>query len=433
MSPTRREFISATSAAAALGLAACSSDDGKGNGNATPATKATEAPGPGKLPDPKDAPFDTVVVLIMENRSFDHFLGWMPGTDGKQAGLSFPDKTGAMQETWKLAPDWQGCDMQDPFHFWQAMAAQYNGGKMDGFLTMNPDTFAIGYYEKDSLPVLAALAENYTLYDHYFSAMLGPTWPNYIYQLCATTDIDYTGTFPGPGDPRPVNLQTAIFDRMSDAGLTSGYYYFGEPITGLFASQKYDSISHRIERFFDDAKAGTLPNLVFISPDYTAHAEFNGTSNDFHPYGSIQVAQEFVAEVHDALAASPQWERMVFVMNFDESGGFFDHVVPPAVQDDTVLAGEGPFPDLKMLGLRVPAVTMGPFAPKQIVSDGPYEHCSILKMVEWRWGLEPMTLRDRNARNLAETLDFSRRRDAVTLPRFTADPAVDCNNPNHVG
>jgi len=432
MSPSRRQFLGATGAtAAALGLAACGGDDSSGSKATT--AKGSVSTAKGALPDPKDAPFDTVVVLVMENRSFDHFLGWMPGTEGRQAGLSFPDKAGTMQETWKLAPDWQGCDMQDPFHFWQAMDSNYNAGAMDGWLKMNPDKFSIGYYEKDSLPVLASMAEGYTLYDHYFAAMLGPTWPNYIYQLCATTDIDYTGTYPEPGQPRPVNLQTAIFDRMKDAGLTSGYYHFGEPITGLFASQRYDSISHPIDKFFDDAKAGKLPNLVFVSPDYTAHAEFNGTSNDFHPYGSIQVAQEFVAKVHDSLAESPQWKRMVFVMNFDEGGGFFDHVVPPAVADDTVLPGEGPFPNLKMLGFRVPAIVMGPFAPQRVVNDGPYEHCSVLKMVEWRWGLKPMTVRDANAKNLAANLDFSTTREALTLPKFTAAPAVECVNPNHVG
>ena len=168
--------------------------------------------------------------------------------------------------------------------------------------------------------------------------------------------------------------------------------------------------------------------MVFVDPDYTAHAEFNGTSNDFHPYGSIQVGQEFVAEVHDAMANSPQWDDSVFIMNFDESGGFYDHVPPPTVQDDTVLPGPGPFPDLKRLGFRVPAIAMGPFAPQRIETDGPYEHCSILKMIEWRWDLEPMTVRDRTAKNIAETLDFSQRRDPVTLPEFTAEPATVCTD-----
>ncbi len=98
------------------------------------------------------------------------------------------------------------------------------------------------------------------------------------------------------------------------------------------------------------------------------------------------------------------------------------------MQDDTVLPGRGPFPDLKRLGFRVPAIAMGPFAPQRIETDGPYEHCSILKMIEWRWDLEPMTVRDRTAKNIAETLDFSQRRDPVTLPEFTAEPATVCTD-----
>src|SRR5262249_14594776 len=153
------------------------------------------------------------------------------------------------------------------------------------------------------------------------------------------------GFFPEPGQPRPVQLQTAIYDRVRQAGLTAAYYNSGEPMTGLFASQRYDDITYPIDQFYTDAAAGKLANVVFVDPDYTAHAELNGTSNDYHPYGSVQQAEAFVGKVHDALAHSPQWERMVFVLNFDESGGFYDHVAPPAAQDDTVIPGGGPQPD----------------------------------------------------------------------------------------
>lgn len=439
MSPTRRELLIAAgmtgAAVTATGLAGCSNDDsGTGDAASTSTTSTSTTSGVGKLPEAKDAPFDTVVVLMMENRSFDHFLGWMPGTDGKQASLQYADRSGEMHQTYHMAPDWQGCDLQDPFHLWQSMAEHYNNGANDGFLRTQPegDLFPISYYERDDLPILAALAEGYTLYDHYFCSMLGPTWPNRLYQLCATTDLDITGFYPTGDEPKPVKLDLAIFDRLSEAGLTAGYYTWGEPMTGLFESQRYNDITHPYEKFLEDAEKGDLPNVVFVDPDYTFHSEFNGTSNDFHPYGSIQIGQEFVAEVHDAMADSPQWDDSVFIMNFDESGGFYDHVPPPEVQDDTVLSGPGPFPDLKRLGFRVPAVAMGPFAPKRIETGGPYEHCSILKMIEWRWDLEPMTVRDRTAKNIAETLDFSTTRDPVTLPKFTAEPAKECNNPDHL-
>jgi phospholipase C len=255
---------------------------------------------------------------------------------------------------------------------------------------------------------------------------MGPTWENRLYQLTGTTQIDMPDGFPKTDAERPCVIPTAIFDRVRDAGQTTGYYYHGEPMTGLFRSKKYDDISYYIDRFWEDARKGKLPNVVFVDPNYTDAAEDDGTSNDYHHKGSVLVAEEFVARVYTALKDSPQWSRMVFVLNFDEHGGFFDHVPPPETQDDTRLVGAGPFPNLKRLGFRVPAIAMGPFAPKKIEQAGPYEHCSILKMIEWRWRLEPMTLRDRYAKNLADALDFTKVREAIALPAFTAPPATIC-------
>ena len=367
---------------------------------------------------------------MMENRSFDSMLGWLPGANGRQAGLQYADTAGVLQQTWRLAPDWQGCSLQDPAHDWQSVATQFDNGAVDGFLKTQPvgDHFPIGYYGEGDLPIMSVLARSYTTFDNYFCAMLGPTWPNRLYQLCGTTDLYASGLFPGPGDPRPCNLQTAIFDRTKEAGLSAAYYSPGEPMTGLFASRKYDDITYPYENFLADAKAGTLPNVSFVDPDYTTLAEFIGTSNDDHPHGSVLAGEAFLAQVHDAITASPQWDRTILVINFDEHGGFFDHVVPPRVEDDSVLVGTGPFPDLKNLGFRVPAMVVSPFAPQAIETAGPYEHCSVLRMIEWRWGLQPMTIRDANAKNLADALDFSLRRDPVTLPSFTPPAVQACAN-----
>jgi phospholipase C len=201
-------------------------------------------------------------------------------------------------------------------------------------------------------------------------------------------------------------------------------------MTELYESKRYDSITYPKDQFFTDAAAGKLPNVTFIDPDYTTISEFLGTSNDYHPHGSILAGEGYLAEVYDALKASPQWERMVFVLNFDENGGFYDHVAPPTVKDDNVNPNAGPHPDYTRLGFRVPAIAMGPFAPKKVETDGPYEHCSILKMIEWRFDLEPMSARDANAKNLADALDFSTRRDAIELPPFTPPPIAQCPNPS---
>ena len=430
---SRRGFlVGSAGLAAAAGLTAC-------GGSSSEGARATLAPsGTGTtLPRPDQAPFDTVVVLMMENRSFDHLLGWLPGADGRQAGLSFVDAAGVSHDTWHLAPDVQGCRYRDPGHTWEEMEAQYADGRCDGFLQTAPvgDRFPIGYYRQEDLPVLSVLAQEYTTFDRYFSAMLGATWQNRPYQLSGQTQVPMDQAFPTTDAERPCVIDTTIFDRVRGAGLRAGYYHQGEPMTGLFTSKRYDDITYPIERFYEEAAAGTLPNVTFVEPNYTDAAEDDGTSNDYHHVGSILVAEQFVASVHDALATSPQWDRMVFVLNFDEAGGFYDHVPPPACEDGSVHVqanAEGRRPDLNRLGFRVPAIAMGPFAPRRIEHAGPYEHCSILKMIAWRWGLEPLTVRDRTARNLAEALDLASRRPPITLPAYTAPPPVTapvCNPP----
>ena len=431
---TRRGFIAgAAGSAALLALEACgSSSSSNASPIGAPHSSTTSAPaGVGGITDPSKAPFDTVVVLMMENRSFDHLLGWLPGVNGKQAGLSFPGLKGGTVSTAPLGSNTQGCGDKDPDHTWQGMVTHFNNGKLDGWLKtqFTGDHFPIGYYEEAQVPILGALAKGYTLFDDYHCSIMGPTWPNRFYQLCAATDVDATGLFPAAGKPRPSKLETAIFDRLKDANLTSAYYTWGEPMTELFTSKKYDSLTHPKDDFFTAAAAGKLPNVTFIDPDYTTVSEYLGTSNDYHPHGDIEAGESYVYEVYEALRKSPQWERMVFVLNFDENGGFYDHVVPPTVVDDNVNPNPGPHPDYKRLGFRVPAIAMGPFAPQKIEQAGPYEHCSVLRMIEWRWGLKPMSARDANAKNLAEALDFKHPREALTLPAFTPVTSKACPDP----
>jgi len=424
---TRRDFLGAAAGMTAVGIGGC----GGGQTCATgPDGKEVCA-----LPQATEAPFDTVVVLMMENRSFDHMLGWLPGANGRQQSLAYIDEAGTTHETWPLAPDFQGCRYQDPDHTWKGIAIQYADGRCDGFLKtrtdrmLPPDIYPIGYYRQQDLPILSTLATSYTTFDNYFCSMQGPTWENRLYQLTGTTQVgmdEIIDHFPRNDGERPCTIDTAIFDRVREAGLRTTYYYHGEPMTGLFRSKRYDNISAPIAKFFDDARRGNLANVVFVDPDYTDAAEDAGTSNDYHHRGNVLVAEGFVAEVYNALKNSPQWGRMVFVLNFDEHGGFFDHVPPPACQDDTVQTGPGPFPDLKRLGFRVPAIAMGPFAPRKIETAGPYEHCSILRMIEWRWNLAPMTLRDRTAKNLADALDFKNPRASVDLPPFVPPPNLAC-------
>lgn len=417
----------------AAGLLAACSGKSSSHRRAVPTTRSAS---PRVLPRPADAPFDTVVVLMMENRSFDHLLGWLPGADGEQAGHQFADRNGTLQATHPLAPDFQGCAFHDPRHDWKSVATQFDGGKCDGWLQTQAvgDTFPIGYYTAADVPVMAALARGHTVCDRYHCSVLGPTGPNRMYLWSATTDfIEFDGILNGEGQ-RPSNVQLAIFDRLRDAGVSAGYFAGKEPQNNAYNSKKYDSLMRPRAEFFAAAAAGTLPHVTFVDPDLDSVAEFVGMANDYHPYGDIRRGEALIGDVYRALARSPQWDRTVFVLTFDEHGGFFDHVVPPVVADDTVLSGPGP--DLKRLGFRVPCIIGGPFAPARVEHAGPFEHCSILRMIEWRWSLSPMTTRDANARNLAEALDFSTRMQPVAVPNLAPLPDQTCpssTNAMHAG
>lgn len=394
-------------------LAACSSSrSSRTRGTRPRASTITTGRG---LPRPEDAPFDTVVVLMMENRSFDHLLGWFRGADGRQAGLRYRDRAGALRSTHALAPDFQGCGFHDPRHDWRSVAMQFDAGRCDGWLLMQAvgDTYPIGYYTAADLPVTAALARGHTVCDRYHCSVLGPTGPNRMYAWSATTDyLEFDGILNGEGT-RPSNVQLAIFDRLRDAEVSCAYYAGKEPQSYAYASKRYDALTRSHMGFFGAAAAGTLPHVAFVDPDLDSAAEFVGTAVDDHPYGDIRRGEAWIGAVYRALSRSPQWDRLVFVLTFDEHGGFFDHVVPPVVTDDTVLRGPGP--DLKRLGFRVPCIVGGPFAPARVEHRGPFEHCSILRMIEWRWDLPPMTARDRHARNLAEVLDLSAHAEPVAL------------------
>jgi phospholipase C len=223
-------------------------------------------------------------------------------------------------------------------------------------------------------------------------------------------------------------LGPTIWDRLAAAGLSAGYYFVDEPFIALWGT-RYLSITHPVAQFLTDAAAGTLPNVSFIDPSFANEGQ--GQSGDYHPHGDIRAGEAFLSQIYHAVRNSPAWDKTVLVVNFDEWGGFYDHVVPPKVIDDTVRAEKtpagDPVPDYQQLGFRVPCIVASPWSKSKVVHDGPYEHTSVLKMIEWRWGLQPLTARDANANNLAEVLDFSTRRtDSPPVPVLASFVSVAC-------
>jgi phospholipase C len=386
--PISRRRVLAAAAAAAVG--------------AGPLARAALA-APAKLPHPERSGLDHVVVVMMENRSFDHVMGWLPGADGKQAGLAYVDASGAAHSTFPLAPDFQGCAYADPAHSYDGARVEWNGGACDGWLRAN-DRYSIGYYRQQDLPFLGKAAPAFTACDRFFASYLGPTFPNRFYSLSAATDRDDDGY-------SRVDLPT-IFDRFAAKSIPAAYYYGSFAFLLLY--QRYQAISHPYSRFFAQCKTGKLPAFSYIDPNWTFHdsgPSSGSDGNDDHPHADIRAGEYFLSTIYNAITRSPAWPRTLLAITFDEWGGFFDHVSPSVAPGDNV-----------QRGFRVPCLLISPFARRGHVAHGVYDHTSILKMVEWRWGLAPLTARDAAAANLAGALDFSH--PILHAPRIGAPRVV---------
>ena len=357
------------------------------------------------VPGPNQSGIEHIVVVMMENRSFDHFLGWLPGAIGEQGGLIY-DGNG----TYSLGAqgDYQGCGHPDPDHSYDGARVEYDNGKCDGWLRAGQnDLYAIGYYEQRDLAFLGNAAPAWTALDNYFSAFLGPTYPNRIYQHAAQTDrLD--------DSLLPLSTLPTIWDRLADHSLSARYYFSDFPFLAFWGA-KYAPVSRLIDDFFIDAAAGTLPKVSFVDPSFLG--EDQGVSGDDHPHGDIRDGEAFLNSVYEAVVTSPNWSNTVLVINFDEWGGFFDHVAPalaPIPPADAALGSDG------RRGFRVPALVISPWSPRATVAHGVYDHTSVLRMIEWRWSLRPLTVRDATARNLAEVLNLSQ--PNLTVPHFNVPP-----------
>ena len=416
MKINRRDFLK--SATGAAGTAAISDAAGW----LSPALSA-QASGSSALPDPARSGIEHIVVVMMENRSFDHYLGWLPNADGRQAGLTYTDRNGIIHPTHPLAPDFTGCGHPDPDHSWDGGRQQYNGGAMDGFLRSgNNDDYAIGYYGENDRPFFNALALNYTTLDRSFCSILGPTFPNRIFLYAAQTDR-LSNTF-------QLSALPTIWDRLISAGVSARYYFSNIPALLLWGL-KYIPISSPYAAFLEDAALNRLPAVSFVDPTFTIFDD--GTGRDDHPHSDVRRGDAFLAETFQAVANSAAWPSTVFVVTYDEWGGFFDHVAPPRA-----IAPNNVDPDLvrgkALLGFRVPTVVASPFSrgnpnsPK--VKSMIFDHTSILKLIEWRFGLQPLTARDasNDVQNLARALNFHQFDGSVPdLPIPIEPPPVFCS------
>jgi phospholipase C len=369
------------------------------------------------LPSPDSSGIEHIVAVTMENRSFDHFFGWMPNGDGQQAGLTYVDTNGVAHATYSLSGDNTGCPAADPDHSYAGARIEYNGGTMNGFL-LDPanDTYCIGYYGKSDIPFYSALAQNYTTCNRYFASILGPTFPNRMFIHAAQTDR--------LTDSSNLTSLPTIWDSLAAANVSHAYYFNNVPYLALWGA-KYLGISKTFDQFKSDAANGTLPAVSFLDPRYTILDD--GTGNDDHPHADIREGDRFLYDAFETVSHGPAWSSTILIVNFDEWGGFFEHVPPPRAQaangvDADIVDGK------TLLGMRVPVVVASPWSAgdpaNPLINSLVFDHTSVLKLIEWRWGLAPLTPRDASSdvNNLAYALDFNN-------PQTTVPPLPKPNTP----
>jgi phospholipase C len=457
---SRRDVLAGGAAAAGLlalgGAGAPRADASRASGQGVwrhPGSLPDKKRPPG-TPDPK-IPIDHVVVVMMENHSFDNYFGMLPRHGQPKAdGFRFnrhgrpidtqPTKGGVIRAFEMPSM----CQMEhEPSQSWDGTHIAMNHGKMDGFVKASGDV-AMGYWDRDDIPFYYSLAHHFTLANRWFCSTPCQTYPNRRYLLAATSYGLVRTVVPSPTDPPPPH--GTIFDRLDAHGLSWKNYFTDLAQTFIIPSiaKKDPQNIASISEFYADAAAGTLPAFSLVDPDFgladviggltpgdTIPEKARAQGQDEENPQNIDYGEAFVAQVVDALLNSPAWPRTLMIWLYDEHGGYYDHVPPPrAVAPDHIKpildSGEKIHAGFDSYGPRVPAVIVSPWSRPHAVSNVVHDHTSILAFVEQKWNLPAMTHRDANAHSLLDFLDFRKPRllDPPTLAK-AADPVAadqDC-------
>jgi phospholipase C len=423
---SRRRFLGAAAAAGAVAaLGGCS-----GGGGGSPQTARPLAT-PGTRPFPRLPPgtdtmpqIEHIVVLMMENHSYDNYLGTLGrgdgftiGSDGRPTAAN-ADAAGNTVRAFHMPTT---CQQQNhPSQNWNDSHIQWNGGRNDGFVRSGSGPVAMGYWTAADLPFYHGLARTFPLGDRYFASVLAQTYPNRRYLLAATSWGQVADPLPQPSDPPPPN--GTIFDRLDDHHITWRDYYSNLPTVDLVPSLALRDKANivPISQFYADAAAGRLPGYSIVDTEFVHASEED-------PQDIVQ-GEAFSARVINAVMSGPAWGKTLLVWTYDEHGGYYDHVAPPpAPAPDSIPPAISPTDQqggFDRYGFRVPCVVVSPYARPNHVSHVVADHTSILKLVETKWNLPAMTYRDANASNL---LDFV---DLRSAPAFREPPVLPAPNDN---
>ncbi|GLU12693.1 hypothetical protein SLE2022_293550 [Rubroshorea leprosula] len=372
----------------------------------------------------QQSPIKTIVVLVMENRSFDHMLGWMkkfvnPSINGVTGDECNPVSTTAPNPHSICFTDDAEFVDPDPGHSFEAVMQQVFGSgsnsipSMSGFveqaLSMSPnlsETVMKGF-NPEAVPVYASLVREFAVFDRWFSSIPGPTQPNRLFVYSATSHGSTSHV------PKQLALgypQKTIFESLHENGKNFGIYFQNIPATLFYRNLrklKYVFKFHNYgSRFKKDARDGKLPSLTVIEPRYFDLKVW--PANDDHPSHDVANGQKLVKEVYETLRASPQWNETLLIITYDEHGGFYDHVETPFMNIPNPDGNTGPAPyffKFDRLGVRVPTIMISPWIkkgtvvsrPKGPAPDSEFEHSSIPATIKKMFNLSSNFLTHRDA------------------------------------
>jgi phospholipase C len=380
-----------------------------------------------------------VVVAMMENHSYDNFLGMLgrgpfekPRGDGYRIAAdghpanSNPKANGKQLRAFHMPTTCQFGGK--PTQEWEQAHIQYARGTNQGFVVSGSGDVAMGYWDGGDLPFTYDIANTFPIGDRYFCSLLGQTDPNRRY-LIAATSCGMTDDIPLPNQDATLAISPhhgTIFTRLSNAGISWFEYVEQDQATSITENlyPTDDSLYNtahvkKFANFFTDAAAGSLPQFSLLDPNFSTQSQENPQN--------IVVGEAWLRTVVEAIGSSPAWRSTVLIINYDEHGGYYDHVPPPAAlaPDDytpVVEPRESKYDGFKRYGFRVPAIVVSPYAKTDYVSHMVYDHSSVCAFVEHKFNLASMTLRDANANNMLDFLDL----DALTAgtPTFPEMPSL---------
>jgi phospholipase C len=352
------------------------------------------------------AKINHIIVIMMENHSFDNYFGTYPGANGLPNNVCLPISKGSNQ-------------CVHPYHFnsttlsgdlchdWNCAHIAYDKGKMDGFVYADKGSaLSMGYFDYRQIPYYWDYASQFVLLDNYFSSLMGPTTPNRMYLLAGqsggiTSDVNLL-----PNRSAYTFYFKFIGDELNTKGITWKYYsgfpdFFNgfNPLPAFSEFKTNASMWKHLaydRQFFIDIAQGNLPHVAFVTPQSDQCSE--------HPPYDVTCGQNFVVRVVNAVMQSRYWNSSAIFVTWDEYGGFYDHVPPPQV-------------DKFGYGFRVPLLIISPYARQGFIDHKVADHTSILKFIETIFSLPPLTQRDASASNLMEAFDFSQPpRPPLVLP-----------------